>query len=331
MFLHQSHRGRWALFVLSPMDISGKIQLLIRVMRYYHILQYNTIRKGCTPMFTGIVAGRLQLLQVLDEFAWRALASHQSLSEATVPQPDPEWVAWLKGGGALLTVSLPSEHRSGERPLHLGDSIALDGTCYTVVTITEHTFQVVASPETRAKTILNTYQEGALVHYEYPLRLQDPLGGHWVSGHVDMPCPVLAVYPDGNAWRMVFGMPSLEATQLIVPKGSVTLNGVSLTVNQVFLSSSVESNPYQSVMNCLQVHQIPCHGWFDVCLIPHTWSVTNMAQYRPVADFLPEEAPMTLELLCQGAWVNLELDMMGKMIHQRLEAYLTQQGLNRST
>ncbi|MFM7469467.1 MAG: riboflavin synthase, partial [Vampirovibrionales bacterium] len=271
--------------------------------------------------------------QLLDEYHLQALTEDAL-------KPSVEHQHWMQGGGALLSVQLPPEHLSGERLLTLGDSIALDGACYTVVTLSENQFQVVASPETRQKTILSSYTSGQLLHYEYPLRLQDPLGGHWVSGHVDMACPVLAMVPEGNAWRMVFGIPSQEALELIVPKGSVTLNGVSLTVNTVAQTphpvglSSVPEETLSEAFSCLQALGIPCHGWFDVCLIPHTWEVTRMASYRTVTSCVqaiqdnPQELLMTsfqLSPLWEGAWVNLELDMMGKMIHQRLKLYLEAQ------
>jgi len=148
--------------------------------------------------------------------------------------------------GARLTVD------AGSLPLDdvaLGDSIAVDGVCLTVIAYDERTFAVDVSHETLACTA--GFPAGAAVNLEKALRLSDRIGGHLVSGHVDGTGTVVRFETFGdNRLLAVEIRPELE--RYVARKGSVTLNGVSLTVN------SVEG------------------ATFSVNLIPHTLAVTNL-------------------------------------------------------
>lgn len=141
----------------------------------------------------------------------------------------------------------------------LGASIACDGCCLTVVAVTAGArgadFSVEASPETLARTTLGNWQTGRRVNLERALKLGDELGGHMVSGHVDGVATIVSISADGGSSRFVFEAPAALA-RFIAEKGSVTLNGTSLTVNAVTVNR------------------------FGVTLIPHTLAVTSWGGAR---------------------------------------------------
>lgn len=131
----------------------------------------------------------------------------------------------------------------------LGDSIAVNGVCLTVVAMDQSGFSVDVSPETLNCT--TGLKLGAAVNLEKSLRFGDRVGGHLVSGHVDGVGQVMVLENLGAHWRVEFSAP-LELTKYIARKGSIAVNGVSLTVNRVD------------------------NDRFEVNLIPHTWSVTTL-------------------------------------------------------
>ncbi len=149
------------------------------------------------------------------------------------------------GEGAVLHV------RTSLGPLALGESIAVDGACLTVTKTTPEGFLADVSSETLARTTLGELREGDPVNLERSLALGDRLGGHMVSGHVDATCTLGARAPLGDAIRMTFKFPPSLA-RFIAEKGSVAVNGVSLTVNAVGPDT------------------------FDVAIIPHTRDVTSL-------------------------------------------------------
>lgn len=117
----------------------------------------------------------------------------------------------------------------------IGASIACSGICLTVTDKgrrDDRWFAVSASAETVAKTTIGGWKEGQTVNLERPLRLGDELGGHIVAGHVDGVAEVTGVSSEGESKRMTFSAPK-ELLRYIAPKGSVALDGVSLTVNEV--------------------------------------------------------------------------------------------------
>ncbi len=120
--------------------------------------------------------------------------------------------------------------------LDLGASVACDGCCLTVVDrgtdATGGWFDVDVSAESLSKTALGTWETGSRVNLERPLRVGDELGGHIVSGHVDGKARIVSITPEGESKRFVFEAPAALA-RFIAPKGSVALNGTSLTVNEV--------------------------------------------------------------------------------------------------
>lgn len=141
--------------------------------------------------------------------------------------------------------------------LELGESIAVDGACLTVAELDdEGRFAVEASPETLARTTLGDRQVGDAVHLERALAVGERLGGHFVTGHVDGIGELRDRRRDENAWLLDFEAPDAVARYL-VEKGSITVDGVSLTVNEVD------------------------GAHFGVAIIPHTAEQTNLADYRP--------------------------------------------------
>jgi riboflavin synthase len=133
-----------------------------------------------------------------------------------------------RGPGARLRVAatLPDE------PLAMGESIAVDGACLSVVAILPDGFEVDASAETLARTTLGELAVGARVNLERSVRAGDRLGGHLVTGHVDAVGVLEARRPMGEAVHMSFGLPA-ELARLVAEKGSIAIGGVSMTVNAV--------------------------------------------------------------------------------------------------
>jgi riboflavin synthase len=120
----------------------------------------------------------------------------------------------------------------GARDFALGESIAVDGACLTVVECAGDSFRVQAAPETLRRTTLGARTPGSRVNLERALALGDRLGGHLVSGHVDAVSEVLEARPEGGSWVMHFRL-SADIAPFFIEKGSVAIDGVSLTVNSV--------------------------------------------------------------------------------------------------
>jgi riboflavin synthase len=140
----------------------------------------------------------------------------------------------------------------------IGASISHAGCCLTVVEKADGWFAVEVSGETLAVTTLGDWAQGRRVNLERPARVGDELGGHIVSGHVDGVGEVLSVESEGGSHRVRIQAPR-PLHRFIAPKGSITVEGVSLTVNEV------EDDV------------------FGVNLIPHTWDVTTLGELRPGA------------------------------------------------
>ncbi len=116
--------------------------------------------------------------------------------------------------------------------IDIGASIASDGVCLTVIALGDDWYDVQISAETVSKTNLDGWQLGKRVNLERALKVGDELGGHIVSGHVDGVAEVVAIQDEGDSTRVTLRAPK-ELARFIAPKGSVALNGTSLTVNDV--------------------------------------------------------------------------------------------------
>ncbi len=131
------------------------------------------------------------------------------------------------GDGARITIATPLSSE-----LRAGDSIAINGVCLTAVTLRDDSFAVDAMNETLARTSLGDLAQGAGVNVELALRASDRLGGHVVQGHVDGLGEVVEQHGDGFARRVRIGA-SPDVLRYVVEKGSIAVDGVSLTVTEV--------------------------------------------------------------------------------------------------
>jgi riboflavin synthase len=158
-----------------------------------------------------------------------------------------------------LTIAAPETARG----VQLGDSVAIDGVCLTVVACGDSALSFDAVPETLSRTALGTLDQGSRVNLEPALRAGDPLGGHYVQGHVDGVGAVRSVEAEGEGRRVRFEAPA-ALLRYIVEKGSIAVQGTSLTVAAVDETG------------------------FEVALIPHTLQATTLGALVP-------EQPVNLE------------------------------------
>ena len=179
-------------------------------------------------MFTGLVAGLGEVLAV-----------------------DPIG----DGHDARLTIGAPPGFLTAP-PAPIGASIACSGCCLTAVTIEDDRFVVEASAETLSLTMLASWRPGTRLNLERSLRVGDELGGHLVSGHVDGLGRLRAAHPDHGSLRLSFTAPP-DLAPLIARKGSIAVDGVSLTVNAV------------------------TDAGFEVNIIPHTAAATTLGSLSP--------------------------------------------------
>ncbi|MEI7668577.1 MAG: riboflavin synthase, partial [Pseudomonadota bacterium] len=133
-----------------------------------------------------------------------------------------------KTGDWIITIAV----ENFTNDLSIGASIACNGVCLTAIDKTENSFSVQVSDETLAKTSLEKWQEGQIINLERALKVGDELGGHFVSGHVDGLAELVKKEKINDSWKLEFAAPK-ELAKYIAKKGSVTLDGVSLTVNEV--------------------------------------------------------------------------------------------------
>ena len=185
-------------------------------------------------------------------------------------------------GQDSFEVSIVGNHQQITSDLAIGDSVAVDGVCLTVETILERGFVATASPETLAKTNLGDRARAAkYVNLETSLRLGSKIGGHFVTGHIDGIGCLIEANSTATSWEIRFGMPAGKEEQwqdkigrYLVSKGSIAVNGISLTI----------------------ADSAPDGSWFSTAVIPHTYAETNLSCLR------------------SGNLVNLESDILGKYV-----------------
>ena len=173
----------------------------------------------------------------------------------------------------------------------LGASIAVNGCCLTVVELLDDGWAADAVTETLDRTALGSLRAGDRVNLERPVRLADRLGGHLVQGHVDGVGALLerVALPDGST-RMTFTAPA-AVLRYVVEKGSIAIDGISLTVASLTVASLDDGG-----------------GTFDVAVIPHTLAVTTLGPKQP------------------GDPVNLEVDVLAKYVERLLHPPSSTQG-----
>lgn len=193
--------------------------------------------------------------------------------------------------GQVLEISRPSDTKIrisctwAPETIELGASICCNGACLTVTATGGDAggnwFEIDASDETLSKTTLAGWKVGSRVNLEPALRLGDELGGHIVSGHVDCVGRITQIRPEAGSHRLVIEVPATFG-RFVAPKGSVTLDGISLTVNEVEDAGDLTR--------------------FGVNIIPHTWSVTSLGT------------------AAEGDGVNIEIDLLARYVARLAEA-----------
>ena len=166
--------------------------------------------------------------------------------------------------------------------IDLGASIACSGVCLTVVDKGDHWFAVDVSGETRSRTAADLWSEGAKLNLERSLRMGDELGGHIVTGHIDAVGTVVEVRPEGDSVAIGVSVPG-ELGVMVAAKGSIALDGVSLTVNEVRETGDGST-------------------LFTVNIIPHT---ANETTYSEIAT---------------GRQLNVEVDVLARYIQRMIGA-----------
>lgn len=181
------------------------------------------------------------------------------------------------GGGAAIEVEAPATAKD----LAVGDSVAVDGVCLTAVHVGEDRFTVEVVEETLARSTLGAKESGEAVDLERPVSAVGRFDGHLVQGHVDAAGEVVAVAPEGQSRRVRVTLPA-HLGSYIVEKGSIAMDGVSLTITSVAAPEATEP-------------------WFEVVLIPHTLESTVLGGRGP------------------GDQVNIEVDVMAKYLERWME------------
>ena len=179
-----------------------------------------------------------------------------------------------------VEITCPSAHSPILKDLEIGDSVAVDGVCLTVEIIHEMGFVAGISPETLNLTTLGQGYGRRSVNLETSLRVGGKLGGHFVTGHVDGVGHLKSSRQTATSWEMIFTTEDPQVSSYLLRKGSVAVNGISLTI-----ASCDEQG-----------------SWFSVAVIPHTYEETNLAQLQP------------------GSVVNLEGDILGKYVQKFLSS-----------
>lgn len=181
--------------------------------------------------------------------------------------------------------SLVLDIATGWSDLALGESVAVDGVCLTVMEAShDGRVSFFVSPETLDRSNLGRLQPASRVNLERAVRLETRLSGHLVQGHVDAQAVLVSIRPEAEAWRLEFDLPG-SIGRYCVEKGSVTLNGVSLTLNAVLTQPDGTAR-------------------VGVSIIPHTWAATN------------------LQALQLNDAVNVEVDVIAKYVERLCQPYL---------
>ncbi len=165
------------------------------------------------------------------------------------------------------------------KDIKVGDSIAVDGVCLTVVSFTSKEFRADLSPETISRTTFKFRKPGDSVNLERALKVGDSLGGHLVTGHIDGVGQIKKITPLGNFFSLEIQVPK-DLSPFLVPKGSIAIDGISLTINEV----------KEEIVTLM--------------IIPHTYKVT------------------TLHTKKVGDYVNIEIDIIAKMVYNFVKPYL---------
>lgn len=173
---------------------------------------------------------------------------------------------------------------TGFSNLDLGESIAVNGVCLTVTDTNAERTTFFVSPETMSRSNLSAFASGSLVNLERSVALSTRLSGHMVQGHVDGKAVLADIQPDNDAYKLLINLPA-DLARYCVEKGSICLNGISLTINSVDKSR-------------------PDGCQIGITIIPHTWDHTNLAAIKI------------------GDEINVEVDVIAKYVESLCLPYL---------
>ncbi|KAE8141947.1 hypothetical protein BDV38DRAFT_278734 [Aspergillus pseudotamarii] len=202
----------------------------------------------------------------------------------TVSSLEPLDTSASGGGGTSLTITNCEEILNDA---HLGDSIAVNGTCLTVTAFDKTWFKVGVAPETLRRTNLGSLTTDSRVNLERAVLSETRMGGHFVQGHVDTIATILSVTPDSNALVLRLQPRDRGVLRYIVEKGYVTLDGASLTVTKVVDGEE---------------------GYFEIMLIAYTQEKIVTASKKVGED------------------VNVEIDIVGKYVEKSVQSYFAGAG-----
>ena len=194
-------------------------------------------------------------------------------------------IVQIEDAGDFRTIGVAGHHVFDD--LGTGSSIAVNGVCLTARSISNHIFSAEMSRETLDRTSLGNLRKGTIVNLERPMRADSRFGGHIVQGHVDGVGRIRRFDRQDDAWNLEVEYPE-SASRYIVEKGSIAVDGISLTVASLQDSSFSAGAPTP---------------FFSVAIIPHTFENTNLRAAQP------------------GAAVNLEFDVVAKYIENLLKPY----------
>ena len=194
--------------------------------------------------------------------------------------------------GSITRITIKADKIASE--LKTGDSVAVSGVCLTALAIGEHQFSADLAEETLKRTSLQRLKTGSMVNLELPAKAQDRMGGHVVQGHVDGVGSIVSLQKIKfrDDWRLIVELPS-ELSRYVVPQGSITIEGISLTV------AGIEGNR------------------LEIAIIPHTWQATNLRALRdgdPVnieVDVLAKYAEKMAHGKTQGKLTTADLIRQG--------------------
>lgn len=183
-------------------------------------------------------------------------------------------------GDCMVTIAMAEPFA-----VEIGDSICCDGICLTAIKVDDNAFKVSLSAETMNRTTAKDWAVGGMINLEPSLTVGGPIGGHFVSGHIDGLVHAVAQEKSGDSMIWEFAVPP-HLARFIAAKGSVTLNGVSLTVNEVHDRTAAMGSPSTS---------------FTVNIIPHTAKMTGFGRLK------------------LGDAMNIEIDMLARYVARLTE------------
>ncbi|HET6401398.1 MAG TPA: riboflavin synthase [Candidatus Kapabacteria bacterium] len=190
----------------------------------------------------------------------------------------------------------PEEPKNSQNGLKIGDSIAVNGVCLTATLVKPPYFEVTAVEETIGKTTLGSLTAGRRINLERAATIETRLGGHLVQGHADGVATLRDIRDADGSWEFTFELPQ-DSDRYVVPRGSIALDGISLTVAEVTQTSVCDPSGGSQTEVASSAMRA------TIAIIPHTYYHTNV------------------QFLNIGDRVNVELDVIAKMVERLVKPY----------